>query len=78
MDMFYAQVEILDNPELADVPMAVGTNKMISTASYKAREFGIKSAMPGFMAKQIFKDLVLIPERMWRYKEISKGFKDIL
>lgn len=50
MDMFYAQVEILDNPELANVPMAVGTNKMISTASYVARKFGIKSAMPGFMA----------------------------
>lgn len=58
--------------------MAVGTNKMISTASYKAWEFGIKSAMPGFMAKQILKELVLIPERMWRYKEISRGFKDIL
>ena len=34
--------------------------------------------MPGFMAKLIYKDLILIPERMWRYKEISKMFKDIL
>jgi DNA polymerase kappa len=50
MDMFYAAVEMLDNPVLKDKPMAVGTMKMISTANYKAREFGVKSAMPGFIA----------------------------
>ena len=47
MDMFYAAVEILDNPELEHKPMAVGGMGMISTANYEARKFGVRSAMPG-------------------------------
>ena len=60
--MFYAAVAILDDPTLVDKVMAVGSYKMISTASYKAREFGIRSAMPGYIAKKLHKDLVLVPE----------------
>ncbi len=57
MDMFYAAVEIRDRPELADKPVAVGNLSMISTANYVARKFGIRSAMPGFIAKELCPDL---------------------
>jgi len=52
--MFYAQVHIRDDPSLKDIPIAIGhVNSVISTANYIAREFGIRSAMPGFIAKEI-------------------------
>ena len=53
MDMFYAAVEIRDRPELADRPVAIGSYSMVSTANYVARKFGVRSAMPGFIAKKI-------------------------
>ena len=53
MDMFYAAVEIRDNPALAEVPLAIGGESMISTANYIARTFGVRSAMPGFIAKKL-------------------------
>ncbi len=49
MDMFYAAVEIRDRPELAELPIAVGSMQMITTANYVARKFGVRSAMPGFL-----------------------------
>lgn len=51
MDMFYAAVEIRDRSDLADKPVAVGGMSMISTANYIARKYGVRSAMPGFIAK---------------------------
>jgi hypothetical protein len=51
MDMFFAAVEQLRRPELAEVPMAVGGLGMISTANYVARKYGVRSAMPGFIGK---------------------------
>lgn len=53
MDMFFAAVEIRDQPHLKDLPVAVGSNSMISTANYIARKYGVRSAMPGFIAKKI-------------------------
>lgn len=53
MDMFYAAVEIRDSPELANVPLAIGNESMISTANYVARKYGVRSAMPGFIAKKL-------------------------
>jgi DNA polymerase kappa len=50
MDMFYAAVEIRDNPKLGNVPMAVGGRGMLTTSNYLARKFGVRSAMPGFIA----------------------------
>jgi DNA polymerase kappa len=50
MDMFYAAVEIRDNPKLENLPVAVGGMSMISTANYVARKYGVRSAMPGFIA----------------------------
>jgi len=57
MDMFYAAVEIRDRPELATVPIAVGNMQMISTANYIARKFGVRSAMPGYLAVQLCPEL---------------------
>ena len=51
MDMYYAAVEIRDNPSLADKPIAIGGQMMISTANYIARKYGVRSAMPGFIGK---------------------------
>jgi DNA polymerase kappa len=53
MDMFYAAVEIRDNPSLADKAVAIGNDSMISTANYVARKYGVRSAMPGFIAKKL-------------------------
>lgn len=53
MDMFYAAVELRDNPNLANKPIAVGDNTMIQTTNYVARKYGIKSAMPGFIGRRL-------------------------
>ena len=50
MDMYYAAVEIRDNPQLAEHPLAVGDMQMIATSNYVARKYGIRAAMPGFIA----------------------------
>ncbi|HSG28456.1 MAG TPA: DNA polymerase IV [Candidatus Krumholzibacterium sp.] len=74
MDAFYASVEILDFPELAGKPVVVGGSSnrgVVSAASYRARDFGIHSAMPIFQAKKLCPDLVIRPGRMTRYSEIS-------
>lgn len=60
MDMFYAAVEIRDDPSLADKPVAVGGEMMISTANYIARKYGVRSAMPGFIAKKLCPHLVFV------------------
>ncbi len=60
MDMFYAAIEIRDNPTLKDLPVAVGDERMISTSNYVARKFGVRSAMPGFIAKRLCPDLKFI------------------
>jgi DNA polymerase kappa len=78
MDMFYAAVEIRDNPSLADKPVAVGGEMMISTANYIARKFGVRSAMPGFIAKKLCPQLVFVDCNFYKYKEVSKVFKGIL
>jgi DNA polymerase-4 len=75
MDAFYASVEILDFPELRGKPVVVGgrSNRgVVSAASYRAREFGIHSAMPIFQAKRLCAGLVIQPGRMARYSELSR------
>ncbi|KAI8050890.1 hypothetical protein BDF22DRAFT_693866 [Syncephalis plumigaleata] len=78
MDAFYAAVEELDNPELKTKPMAVGGNSMLSTANYVARKFGIRSAMPGYIAKKLCPELIIIPVNGAKYKAISKQVQAIL
>jgi DNA polymerase kappa len=78
MDMFYAAVHIRDNPELAKIPIAVGSESMISTANYVARQYGVRSAMPGFIGKKLCPELVFVPYEFSKYKEASRIFKAIL
>ena len=81
MDCFYAAVEMRDNPELQDVPLAISGKSerrgVLSTCNYLARQFGLHSAMPTFKAKQLCPDLVIIPGRMQLYVEISKQIREI-
>lgn len=68
MDMFFAAVEIRDNPQLKDKAVVVYDNQMIMTASYQAREFGIKSGMPVFIGKKLCPDIILIKANYQKYR----------
>ena len=75
MDAFYASVEQLDNPELKGKPVIVGgigTRGVVSAASYEARVFGVRSAMPMYEARKRCPQGVYIQVRMSRYKEVSE------
>ena len=78
MDMFYAAVEIRDNPALKDLPIAIGNMSMISTSNYIARKFGVRSAMPGFIAIKLCPKLKIIEPDYIKYKEESCKIMDIL
>lgn len=80
-DAFYASCEELRNPNLKKFPMAVGglSNKsIITTANYKAREYGIHSAMPVFIAKQLCPDLIMVKVDRKYYKKKSIEVFDII
>lgn len=78
MDMFYAAVEIRDKPELKELPVAVGGMNMVCTANYVARKFGVRSAMPGFIAKKLCPELVFVGLHFDKYKEIAGQVRGIL
>ncbi|KAL4555868.1 hypothetical protein LXL04_038500 [Taraxacum kok-saghyz] len=71
MDAFYAAVETLSNPSLKGRPMAVGSMSMISTANYEARKFGVRAAMPGFIACKLCPDLIFVPTDFKKYTYYS-------
>ena len=80
MDAFYASVEQMDNPELRGKPLAVGgsgTRGVVSAASYEARKFGVRSAISGVKARRLCPELLFVPPRFDRYKEISKKIRAI-
>ncbi|RXG67664.1 Tyrosine-protein phosphatase non-receptor type 12 [Armadillidium vulgare] len=77
MDMFYAAVEMRDDPTLRDKPMAVGGNAMLSTSNYAARKFGVRAAMPGFIAKKLCPNLIIVPCNFSKYKKVSKEIQKI-
>jgi len=80
MDAFYASVEQRDNPELRGKPIAVGGSSrrgVTTTASYEARVFGVRSAMPGYMAKQLCPDLIFVRPRFDAYKEVSYQIREV-
>ncbi|XP_028928554.1 DNA polymerase kappa isoform X1 [Ornithorhynchus anatinus] len=78
MDAFYAAVEMRDNPELRDKPIAVGSMSMLSTSNYHARRFGVRAAMPGFIAKRLCPHLTIVPTNFDKYREVSKEVREIL
>lgn len=80
MDAFFASVEELDNPELKGKPVAVGHGDgrgVVATANYEARKFGVKSAMPSVRAKELCPQLIFVPSRIRRYKEVSLQVQEI-
>jgi len=78
MDMFFAAVEIRDNPSLKDIPMAVGSMSMISTSNYIARKYGVRSAMPGFIAMKLCPQLKFVQHHYTKYKNESIKIMNIL
>jgi DNA polymerase-4 len=79
MDAFYASVEQHDFPELKGKPLAVGGGQygVVAAASYEARKFGVRSAMPGKMALEKCPQLIVVKPRFHRYKEISQQIRKI-
>ncbi|GIY31822.1 DNA polymerase kappa, partial [Caerostris darwini] len=78
MDAFYAAVEMEDNPSLKGKPVAVGSLSMLSTSNYEARKYGVRAAMPGFIAKKLCPQLTIVPCHFTRYKEISNAVQAIV
>ena len=78
MDMFFAAVEIKDNPSLDGKPLVVYDNQMIMTASYTAREYGIKSGMPLFIGRKLCPEVIQIKANYPRYRLIACEFKELL
>ena len=80
MDAFYASVEQRDNPDLRGKPVAVGGSKergVVAAASYEARKFGVRSAMPSVTAKRQCPDLIFVKPRFEVYKEVSRHIRSI-
>jgi len=74
MDAFYASVEQLDDPSLRGKPVLVGgasRRGVVTAASYEARPFGARSAMPMAEALRKCRDAIVVPPRMARYREVS-------
>ncbi|HEY7087367.1 MAG TPA: DNA polymerase IV [Tepidisphaeraceae bacterium] len=81
MDAFYAAIEQLDNPELRGKPILVGGNgprSVVTTASYEARPFGCRSAMPMAAAKRMCPQAIIVRPRFERYHEVSGRMFGIL
>ncbi len=80
MDAFYASVEQRDNPELRGKPVAVGGSRergVVAAASYEARKFGVRSAMPSVTAKRKCPELIFVKPRFEAYTQVSRQIRAI-
>ncbi|WP_426690285.1 DNA polymerase IV [Rhodanobacter ginsengiterrae] len=80
MDAFYASVEQRDDPSLRGKPVAVawrGARSVVCAASYEARVFGVRSAMPAVSAERLCPQLVFVPPDFVRYKAVSRQIREI-
>jgi DNA polymerase-4 len=81
MDCFYAAIEIRDNPELRGKPVAVGGARdrrgVLTTCNYEARKYGVRSAMPTYMAMQRCPDLIVVRTRFDVYRRESARIREI-
>ncbi|QTK81663.1 DNA polymerase IV [Agrobacterium tumefaciens] len=80
MDAFYASVEQRDNPDLRGKPLAVGgavARGVVAAASYEAREFGVRSAMPSVTATRKCPHLIFVKPRFEVYRSVSQQIREI-
>jgi DNA polymerase kappa len=77
MDQFFCACEARDDPSLVGIPFAVGDSSMLSTSSYEARKFGVRSAMPGFQARKLCPELKIIPPNMAKYEAVARLIRDV-
>lgn len=80
MDAFYASVEQRDDPNLRGRPVVVawqGKRSVVCAASYEARRFGVRSAMPAVTAERLCPDAVFVPPDFVRYRAVSEAVRDI-
>lgn len=76
-DAFFAAVELLDRPELKDVPFAVGSG-VLTTCNYVARQFGCRSGMASFVAKKLCPELILIKSNYHKYGAKAQEIRAVI
>jgi DNA polymerase-4 len=80
MDAFYASVEQRDNPDLRGKPVVVawkGSRSVVCAASYEARTFGVRSAMPAIQAQRLCPEAIFVPPDFTRYRAVSHDVRQI-
>src|SRR3984885_9543147 len=80
MDAFYASVEQRDDPQLRGLPVVVawrGKRSVVCAASYEARRFGVRSAMPAVTAERLCPDAIFLPPDFTRYRAVSRAVREI-